>query len=246
MILTCPACSTRYLVGDDAIGAAGRTVRCAKCGHTWHAEGVAAALSGEAPQAEPKARGEEATAPEQDAAPAKVSAAEEALRPRLRPIPRGSGLPALPGEYRRPVPWGWALLVLVVAGLIAGLMLGRDAIVGAWPAANRLYASLGYPAEVPGVGLEFRNVASARVEEDGRPVLVVRGLISNNTAVERAVPLVRVALKDEGDRIVQQWSFKPDAVTIGPGEGLPFETRLVDPSDRARGLTIEFAPSPER
>jgi predicted Zn finger-like uncharacterized protein len=35
MILTCPACTTRYLVPDSSIGAAGRQVRCAKCRHSW-------------------------------------------------------------------------------------------------------------------------------------------------------------------------------------------------------------------
>lgn len=39
MIIACPACSTRYVVPDSAIGAEGRTVRCARCRHSWFQEG---------------------------------------------------------------------------------------------------------------------------------------------------------------------------------------------------------------
>ena len=37
MILVCPNCSSRFKVKAEAIGESGRTVRCAKCGHKWHA-----------------------------------------------------------------------------------------------------------------------------------------------------------------------------------------------------------------
>src|SRR5579871_1981003 len=37
MILTCPECATGYFVEDDQIPAAGRSVRCAACGHRWSA-----------------------------------------------------------------------------------------------------------------------------------------------------------------------------------------------------------------
>lgn len=36
MILTCPACETKYVVKDGAIPPAGRQVRCASCKHSWH------------------------------------------------------------------------------------------------------------------------------------------------------------------------------------------------------------------
>jgi predicted Zn finger-like uncharacterized protein len=39
MIIACPACNTRYAVPDSAIGVDGRTVRCAKCRHSWFQDG---------------------------------------------------------------------------------------------------------------------------------------------------------------------------------------------------------------
>ena len=68
MIIACPACQTRYVVPDSAIGIEGRTVRCAKCKHAWFQEGPEvdrlagvdagdpSPMSGEEPQAnEPNA-----------------------------------------------------------------------------------------------------------------------------------------------------------------------------------------------
>ncbi len=40
MIIACPACTTRYVVPDSAIGVDGRTVRCAKCRHSWFQQGA--------------------------------------------------------------------------------------------------------------------------------------------------------------------------------------------------------------
>ena len=43
MILTCPACDTKYVVKDDAIPPGGRQVRCASCKHSWHQDPEAVA-----------------------------------------------------------------------------------------------------------------------------------------------------------------------------------------------------------
>lgn len=69
MIIACPACATRYAVPDSAIGVDGRTVRCAKCRHSWFQEGPEIELPPAAPTAPPEA----APAPAPPAAPQDVA-----------------------------------------------------------------------------------------------------------------------------------------------------------------------------
>jgi predicted Zn finger-like uncharacterized protein len=47
MIISCPACGTRYAVPETAIGPEGRTVRCAKCKHSWFQDAQPLELSEE-------------------------------------------------------------------------------------------------------------------------------------------------------------------------------------------------------
>ncbi|HKT85396.1 MAG TPA: zinc-ribbon domain-containing protein [Novosphingobium sp.] len=81
MIIACPACSTRYAVPDSAIGVDGRTVRCAKCRHSWFQEGPQLEF------AEPaRARAEEAAPRAQPAEQRPVPAAADAqAAPRPEP-----------------------------------------------------------------------------------------------------------------------------------------------------------------
>lgn len=53
MIISCPACATKYVVPDSAIGVEGRTVRCAKCRHSWFQDGPVLELRPAATPAEP-------------------------------------------------------------------------------------------------------------------------------------------------------------------------------------------------
>ena len=87
MIIACPACRTRYVVPDTAIGIDGRTVRCAKCKHSWFQEGP----EPEAHEATP------APQPQDDRTP-EPEANESA------PSPQPTEEPAPPPELAQPDP----------------------------------------------------------------------------------------------------------------------------------------------
>lgn len=101
MKLTCPACTTRYLVDPRAIGAAGRKVRCARCKHVWLAR------------------------PPEDAVP--VGLTQPAPPPAAEIPPPRFQLPAVPAP-RRPA-WlvaGWAGLAAAVVLAIVVLTAFQD------------------------------------------------------------------------------------------------------------------------
>lgn len=84
MIIACPACATRYVVPDSAIGAEGRTVRCAKCRHSWYQDGPELApAASDAP--DPGTGGTQTEAPEPQPQPGHPPARPE---PEPAPAPR--------------------------------------------------------------------------------------------------------------------------------------------------------------
>jgi predicted Zn finger-like uncharacterized protein len=81
MIIACPACSTRYAVPDSAIGVDGRTVRCAKCRHSWFQEGPELELAEPRADAAPAARAEAPSPAPQPAASAAEAAPADPVAP---------------------------------------------------------------------------------------------------------------------------------------------------------------------
>ena len=90
MILSCPSCETRFVIGAAAFGEVARTVRCAKCGNSWHQEPVAEEEEAPAPAPAPVAEiaadaGIPAREPENDKGAAATGAAGNAAADTDRP-----------------------------------------------------------------------------------------------------------------------------------------------------------------
>lgn len=106
MIITCPACQTRYKVDPKSFGAKGRRVRCTNCKETWNqgpAEEAVAAVDPEAPLDQETPVREEAAPPEAaPAAPAEAAAAVAAVA--AAPKPEAVSAPSVKEPEPEPEP----------------------------------------------------------------------------------------------------------------------------------------------
>jgi predicted Zn finger-like uncharacterized protein len=212
MIVTCPSCSTRYIVDPKALGPTGRTVRCANCRHTWM----------QAPAADlPR--------------PVDVEPPPDSVRP----IPPGSNLPAFPETRRRPAAAiGWLAFVVVVLGGGAALVGFRDDIAAAWPPSVKLYDTVGLSVEAVGAGLTV--TAKSSISADSPPVLVVDGVVRNVSGQPREVPRIKAVARSEAKQTLKSWTFTPGVLVLMPGETANFHAELGDPPRGATDLAVSF------
>ncbi len=232
MILTCPNCDTRYSVDGAKFPAAGRTVRCAKCSHSWHqvAETPDEPEQGSIPEAIPQPEPEPQT-PYPVNSPSSIRAYAPAATVAEPRAPMGPKLA---------VAAGWVGLIAVVLLIAYSALKYRQDIAVIWPQSAGVYSSLGL--KVNSSGIDFRQVDYRRESEDGQIVLAVTGVIVNTGARELPVPqTVRVTLSDSNNHELYHWTFKPTAATLKAGQSVPFTTRLSSPPAAARHLEVRFA-----
>ena len=220
MIVTCPSCSTRYLVDPAALGETGRVVRCANCANTWH------------------------QAPAEDA-PRRVDLAPPEPPPLAEPALRSTGrvqLPAVSPPPRRLSVAGWAAYVVVLAGIVAGgLWWTRDEVASRWPATAHYYQMLGIPVETAQGSFDFHNVTPIRDTENGLPTLVIQGEVVNVSNVARRVPKLKVTLLDGSNHPLQSWEFTVNDDRLLPGAAAPFRTSIAQPNEAATMIKVSVS-----
>lgn len=245
MIVTCPACATRFMIDPRALGAGGRSVRCSQCNHVWVQD---------PPEDGPRRvdlqpRGAERPAPARAAIA--MPAAAPARNVPLPPLPPAAETPrpsAPPPEYtaatdntivrgsNRP------LIVAAILVLIIGVLwYGRDFIVDRVPALQGVYALFGDAGPgTLGDDLEIRRITSNRRDENGHATLVIDGEVANVSSGSRHVPPVRITLEDATRRPIKSWTVVATTDPLPPGETAPFHSSVADPGVAALGAAVSF------
>ncbi|GAB5487490.1 MAG: zinc-ribbon domain-containing protein [Parasphingorhabdus sp.] len=243
MILNCPACDTRYLVPDSAIGPAGRSVRCASCRHSWFQEPAPLELAPSEPTIEADKPVAESTA---------QSAEEPAPTPipvtRAPPIPEAPAFASQESSFAHEPPFKprrnpaklWTIAAIVFALLIAG-------------AGGALYA-FGVPnwfedyqfasVEETPLLIELNPKQDRRTLQDGTEYFAASGTVINPTDSEHDIPPMLVVLRDASGRIVYSWKMKAPANTLAPGAKVTFNEAKLDVPRAASQLEVGWVDAP--
>ena len=233
MILTCPACETRYNVADEAVSsAAGRQLRCANCGHIWH---FAAALQETLPLEPRRVAGATPgiVPPLAVARAAGGSATADAdTTDSLLELGTASTPAVAPQHVRRSLVRLVSLLSVFAVLLL--LILARNAVIRVWPNSAAVYGALGLYTEASGFDLK---VTPTRTGED----FLVMAEITNTTDAARAVPRLRVALLDGSRNELDVKFIEPDVNQLAPGAITRIRTVFEHPSITASDVEVTFA-----
>jgi predicted Zn finger-like uncharacterized protein len=146
---------------------------------------------------------------------------------------RGSARRRMPARAGR-IPALIFILVVVVAALIGW----RGSIVRHAPQMASLYSAIGLTVNLR--GLTFTDVKVTRDTHDGVPVLMVEGNIVSTASVPVEVPRLRFAMRNEAGGEVYAWTTIASREVLGPGETLPFRSRLASPPGEGHDVTVRF------
>jgi predicted Zn finger-like uncharacterized protein len=206
MIVTCSACKTRYLTDPAALGAIGRMVRCAKCGHTWM----------QTPPAD---------------LPRRVDVISPGSgQPDLSPPRFNLPAPYIPPRRRRSrLRTALALAAVLVIAVVGAGYFARAQIIETWPQAKRVYDLISGLVNTSSSTLDVGNLKIVHQPVEGMEVLVLQGEITNRGRLPQAIPVLRVTLFDADDKGIMEWTFPSDDAVLQPGETGTFRTRAINP-----------------
>jgi len=125
-----------------------------------------------------------------------------------------------------------------MGALVAALIVWRADIVKLLPQTANFYKMVAL--EVNLRGLLFKDVKVTTETVEGKPVLVIEGVIVSESRKPADVPRLRFSVRDGQGAEIYAWNTVLEQTVLKPGDYTRFKSRLASPPAEGRSIDIRF------
>jgi predicted Zn finger-like uncharacterized protein len=266
MHIVCPHCTTSYAIDLATLGTAGRTVRCSRCKEVWLAR-PEDAVEIAAPMPAMAEAGNQDAAAEWEALARETGGEDEETPVVDSPsisgdMPDDESWPSMdqrdlqddgfarPGRLSRllgplarmRVPGnssvGLPTACAAMGALVLALMIWRADVVRLLPQTADFYKMVGLDVNLR--GLMFKDVKITSETVEGKPVLVIEGVIVGEASKPVELPRLRFSVRDAQGAEIYAWNTVLEQPVLKPGQKAWFKSRLASPPPEGRNIDVRF------
>jgi predicted Zn finger-like uncharacterized protein len=125
-----------------------------------------------------------------------------------------------------------------MGALAIALVVWRADVVRLMPQTATFYKMVGLEVNLRGVLFKDVKVTTETVE--GKPVLVIEGMIVGQTRKAVDLPRLRFSVRDAQGAEIYAWNTVLEQTVLKPGETAWFKSRLASPPAEGRSIDIRF------
>jgi predicted Zn finger-like uncharacterized protein len=151
---------------------------------------------------------------------------QKLLRPQARLRPPGKPFITLP------------TICAAMGALVLALVIWRVDVVRLLPQAAAFYKLVGLEVNVR--GLSFKDVKITTETIEGKPVLVIEGVIVGLAPKSVELPRLRFSVRDAQGAEIYAWNALLEQAVLNPGERAWFKSRLASPPPEGRNIDVRF------
>ncbi len=150
-------------------------------------------------------------------------------RPRT---PRG-----FPGGHKRSLV-NLTTTCAAMGALVLALLIWRIDVVRLLPQTAAFYKLVGLDVNLR--GLRFKDVKITSETVEGKPVLVIEGVITGESSKPVELPRLRFSVRDAQGAEIYAWNTVLEQPVLRPGEKAWFKSRLASPPPEGRNIDVRF------
>jgi predicted Zn finger-like uncharacterized protein len=131
-----------------------------------------------------------------------------------------------------------ATVCAAMGALVLALVIWRADVVRLLPQTAAFYKLAGFDVNLR--GLVFKDVKVSSENVDGKPVLVIEGVIIGEAKKPVELPRLRFSVRDAQGAEIYAWNAVLEQPVLKPGEKAWFKSRLASPPPEGRAIDVRF------